>query len=149
MYQENLVKSLERSARRSDQERIIQGESTKRPEKLTEFLSNDINKQQLIKRLVRVWSNDAFAPKLERKTVIAVGLTKKLDAKKNFDLSSLPLQKCACANMLNESTIKLQSGSEVTFRTQRFCLQQMTMVGLWSTRESNQSGMKGKVYLHN
>ena len=31
-----------------------------------------INKQQRIKLLLRVWSNDAFAPKLERKTVIAV-----------------------------------------------------------------------------
>ena len=72
MYQENSVKSLERSARGSGEERIIQGESTKRSEKLTEFLSNDINKQQLIKLLLRVWSNDAFAPKLERKTVIAV-----------------------------------------------------------------------------
>ena len=33
MYQENSVKSLERSARGSGEERIIQGESTKRPEK--------------------------------------------------------------------------------------------------------------------
>ena len=72
MYQENSVKYLERSARGSGEERIIQGESTKRPEKWTEFLSNDINKQQLIKLLLRVWGNDAFAPKLERKTVIAV-----------------------------------------------------------------------------
>ena len=32
MYQENSVKSLERSARGSGEERIIQGESTKRPE---------------------------------------------------------------------------------------------------------------------
>ena len=72
MYQENSVKSLERSARGSGEERIIQGESTKRPEKWTEFLSNDINKQQLIKLSLRVWSNDAFAPKLERKTGIAV-----------------------------------------------------------------------------
>ena len=35
------------------------------------FISN-INKQQLIKLLLRVWSNDASVPKLERKTVIAV-----------------------------------------------------------------------------
>ena len=72
MYQENSVKSLERSARWSGDERIIQGESTKRHEKWTSFLSNDINKQQLIKLLLRVWGNDAFAPKLVRKTVIAV-----------------------------------------------------------------------------
>ena len=39
---------------------------------ITEFLSNDINKQQLIKLLLMVWSDNAFAPKLERKTVIAV-----------------------------------------------------------------------------
>ena len=54
MYQENSVKSLERSARGSGEDRIIQGESTKRPEKLTEFQSNDINKQPLIKLLLRV-----------------------------------------------------------------------------------------------
>ena len=35
MYQQNWVNSLERSARGSGEERIIQGESTKRPEKLT------------------------------------------------------------------------------------------------------------------
>ena len=35
MYQENSVKSLERSARGSGKERIIQGESTKRPVKWT------------------------------------------------------------------------------------------------------------------
>ena len=33
MYQENSVKSLERSGRGSGEERIIQGEGTKRPEK--------------------------------------------------------------------------------------------------------------------
>ena len=54
MYQVNSVKFLERSARWSGEERIILVESTKRPEKLTEFLSNDINKQQLIKLLLRV-----------------------------------------------------------------------------------------------
>ena len=35
MYQENSVKSLEKSARGGGEERIIQGESTKRPEKWT------------------------------------------------------------------------------------------------------------------
>lgn len=72
MYQENSIKSLERSSRGSGEERIIKGESTKRPEKWKEFLSNDINKQQLIKLIIKVWSNDAFAPKLEQKTVIAI-----------------------------------------------------------------------------
>lgn len=72
MYQENSIKSVERSSRGSGEGRIIKGESTKRPEKWKEFLSNDSNKQQLIKLLIKVWSNDAFAPKLVRKTVIAV-----------------------------------------------------------------------------
>ena len=46
-----------------------------------------------------------------------MGLTK---IRKTLISLACLLQKCACANMLNESTIKLQSGSEVPFRTQRF-----------------------------
>ena len=54
MYKENSIKSLERTSRGSGQKRIIKGESTKRPENWKSFLSNDSNKQQLVRLLLKL-----------------------------------------------------------------------------------------------
>ena len=70
MYKENSIKSLERTSRGSGQKRIIKGEGTKRPENWKSFLSNNFNKQQLVRFLLKVWSNDDFGRKLQNKTVI-------------------------------------------------------------------------------
>ena len=60
MYKENSIKSVERTSRGSGQKRIIKGESTKRPENWKSFLSNDSNKQQLVRLLLKVWSSGNF-----------------------------------------------------------------------------------------
>ena len=54
VYKENSTKSLERTSRGSGQKRIIKGESKKRPENWKLFLSNDPNKQQLVRLLLKV-----------------------------------------------------------------------------------------------
>ena len=72
MYKEHSIKSLERSIRGSGEERIVSGENMKRPEKWKDFLTNDSNKQQLIKVLLKVWSSQNFADRLQNKSIIAV-----------------------------------------------------------------------------
>ena len=63
-------KSLKRTSRSSVQKRIIKGESAKRPENWKSFLSNDSNKQQLVRLLLKLWSSDDFGRKLQNKKVI-------------------------------------------------------------------------------
>ena len=70
MYKENSIKSLERTSRGSGQKRIIKGESTKRHENWKSFLSNDSNKQQLVRLLLKVWSSGDLGIKLQNKKVI-------------------------------------------------------------------------------
>ena len=44
IYNENSIKSLERTSRGSGQKRIMKGKSAKRPENSNSFLTNDSNK---------------------------------------------------------------------------------------------------------
>ena len=64
MYKKNSIKSLERTSRGSGQKRIIEGESTKRSENWKSFLSNNCNKQQFVRLLLKVWNSDDFGRKL-------------------------------------------------------------------------------------
>ena len=70
MYKKNSIKTLERTSRSSGQKRIIKGESKKRPKNWKSFLSNDSNKQQLVRLLLKVWSSDDFGRKLQNKKII-------------------------------------------------------------------------------
>ena len=58
MYKDNSIKSMERTSCDSDQKCIVKGKSTKRPKNWKSFLSNDSNKQQLVRLLPKVWSSD-------------------------------------------------------------------------------------------
>lgn len=72
MYKEDSVKSMERSRRGCGEKRIVQGENTRRPDNWKDFLTNDENKQQLVRLLLKVWSSQDCAPKLRDKEVIAI-----------------------------------------------------------------------------
>ena len=72
MYKEHSIKSLERSKHGSGEALLIKGENTQRPEKWKEFLSNDSNKQHLVRLILKVRSMNYFCNKLENKTVIVV-----------------------------------------------------------------------------
>ena len=63
---------MERTSRGSGQKRINKGESTKRPENRKLFLSNDSNKQQLVRLLLKVLNNDDFGRKFQNKKVIFI-----------------------------------------------------------------------------
>ena len=82
MYKKHSVKELERTSRGAGEKRLIKGESTKRPENWKSFLSNDSNKQQLVRLLLKVWSNDEFSRKLQNKNVILVCEEKAYQLKK-------------------------------------------------------------------
>ena len=70
MYKKNSIKSWETTSRGSGQKPINKGESTKRPENRKSFLSDDSNKKQLVRLLLKVWSSDDFGRKLQNKKVI-------------------------------------------------------------------------------
>ena len=68
MYKSNSIKSMERQRRGCGEKHLIKGENTKRPE----FLSNDENKQQLMRLILKVWSGEEFSSKLCGKSLIAI-----------------------------------------------------------------------------
>ena len=70
MYKENSIKRMERKSCGSGQKRIIEGESAKRPENWKSCVSNDSNKHQLVRLLLKVWSSDDFGRKLQNKKAI-------------------------------------------------------------------------------
>ena len=59
------VKEAERRRRDFGDKLVLQGKMTKRPSDWKAFMTNDENKQQLIKLLLRVWGDDEIT-KLER-----------------------------------------------------------------------------------
>ena len=63
---------MERQHRENSEKIILTGEATKRPVDWAGFLSNDENKAQLIKLLLKVWTSDNQAPKLKGRKVILI-----------------------------------------------------------------------------
>ena len=71
-YNPNSIKSMERLRRGCGERLIIKGENTKRPVDWKSFLNNDTNKQQFIKLLTHLWSQDSYAPKLQGRKVVII-----------------------------------------------------------------------------
>ena len=72
MYHSNSVKAVERRRRGCGDRFIIQGEMTKRPADWKVFLTDDANKIQLTRLLLRVWSQDEFADQYKTRKVILI-----------------------------------------------------------------------------
>lgn len=72
MYKKDSVKSMERSRRGCGEKRLIEGENTRRPENWKDFLTNDENKQQLVRLLLKIWSSQDCAERLRDKEVLVV-----------------------------------------------------------------------------
>lgn len=64
MYQDCSVKGVERKRRGTGEKLIVRGEKTRRPKDWKDFLTNDENKEQLIRLLLSTWSK-SFSHKLE------------------------------------------------------------------------------------
>ena len=72
MYYPDSVKSVERRRRGCAEKLVLQGELTKRPGDWQTFLTNDENKLQLIRLILRVWSDDEVADKYKDRKLILV-----------------------------------------------------------------------------
>ena len=71
-YNPDSIKSMERQRRGTTEKLIIKGENTKRPKDWKAFLANDSNKKQFIDLLIKEWSKDEYAAKLQGRQVIAI-----------------------------------------------------------------------------
>ena len=71
-YMPNSVKAMERLRRGCGEKLIIKGENTNKPSDWKLFLGNDVNKQQFIALLTRLWSQDAYAKKLQGRQVTVI-----------------------------------------------------------------------------
>ncbi|EDO34946.1 predicted protein [Nematostella vectensis] len=65
-YHENSIKSQERIRRGSSPKYIVDGPATRKPAEFKLFLSNDANKVQLCRLLLRVWGSSVAASRLEK-----------------------------------------------------------------------------------
>ena len=65
MYQDCSVKGVERKRRGCGEKLIVQGEKTRRLKDWKDFLTNDENKEQLIRLLLSTWRSKSFSQKLE------------------------------------------------------------------------------------
>ncbi|XP_048577521.1 uncharacterized protein LOC5506308 [Nematostella vectensis] len=65
-YHENPIKSQERIRRGSSPKYIVDGPATRKPAEFKLFLSNDANKVQLCRLLLRVWGSSVAASRLEK-----------------------------------------------------------------------------------
>ena len=70
MYYPESVMAVKRRRRRCAEKLVLQGEMTKRPADWKAFLTNNENKLQLTRLLLRVWSDDEVADKYNNKRVI-------------------------------------------------------------------------------
>ena len=71
-YLPDSIKSLERQRRGCGEKLLLGGGSTKRPTEWKLFLSNDENKLQLVKLLLKLWSGNEYASKLRGRKVIVI-----------------------------------------------------------------------------
>ena len=72
MYKSESVKAVERQRRGNADKIILTGEATKRSVDWASFLSNDENKSQFVKILLRVWSSDSQASKFVCRSVVLI-----------------------------------------------------------------------------
>ena len=72
MYYPDSVKAVERRRRGCADKLVLQGELTKRPGDWQTFLTNDENKLQLTRLVLRVWSDDEVADKYKNRKVILI-----------------------------------------------------------------------------
>ena len=72
MYYPQSVKAVERRRRGCGDKLVLQGEMTKRPTDWKTFLTNDENKVQLIKLILRVWSDDEVAARYQNRNVVVI-----------------------------------------------------------------------------
>ena len=59
------MKEVERKRRGCGEKLIVRGEKTRRPKDWKDFLTNDENKEQLIRLLLTTWRSKSFSQKLE------------------------------------------------------------------------------------
>ena len=71
-YLPGSVKSLERKRRGCGEKLIIGGGATKRPAEWKLFLANEDNKVQLIRLLLKLWSGNEYAAKLQARQVTVI-----------------------------------------------------------------------------
>ncbi|KAL2091605.1 hypothetical protein ACEWY4_013868 [Coilia grayii] len=71
-YKPGSIKSLERKRRGCGEKLIIGSGATKRPTDWKLFLTNDDNKVQFIRLLLKLWSSDDYAVKLQGRKIILV-----------------------------------------------------------------------------
>ena len=71
-YYPDSVKAVERRRRGCADKLVLQGELTKRPGDWQTFLTNDENKLQLTRLVLRVWSDDEVADKYKNNKVILI-----------------------------------------------------------------------------
>ena len=72
MYYPDSVKAVERRRRGCAEKLVLQGELTKRPGDWQTFLTNDENKLQLTRLVLRVWSDDEVADKYKNRKLILI-----------------------------------------------------------------------------
>ena len=72
MYYPDSIKSVERKRRGCAEKLLIQGELTKRPGDWQTFLTNDENKLQLVRLLLRVWSEDEVADMYKDRKLVLI-----------------------------------------------------------------------------
>lgn len=71
-YLPGSVKSMERRRRGCGEKLILKGEATKKPQDWKLFLSNDENKIQFIRMLLRLWNSDQYASRCHGRKVILI-----------------------------------------------------------------------------
>lgn len=71
-YYPDSIKSMERHRRGCGEKLVLKGEATKRPSDWKSFLSNEENKVQLIRLLLKVWSSDQYASRLHGRQIIFI-----------------------------------------------------------------------------
>ena len=71
-YLPDSVKSMERQRRGTGEKLILNGEATKKPPDWKSFLSNDENKAQFIRLMLKMWKRDEYASNLQARQVIFI-----------------------------------------------------------------------------
>lgn len=71
-YRPESIKSMERKHRGCGEKLIIGGGATKRPTEWKQFLTNEENKVQFIRLILKQWSGDKYASKLQGRKVIFI-----------------------------------------------------------------------------
>ena len=71
-YDTDSIKSLERKRRGTAPSRILSGPNMLKPSSMSAFLSNDQNKEQFSKLMLKLWTNENMVKKLDDRCVLLV-----------------------------------------------------------------------------